>query len=122
MLVATDIASPFRAVTGTWSRMTVLYNEIQAGVSRRALLEKDLPNLSPAVISRLTAEWQGEQERWQKRDLSARHLRGPTAYSCRRAWKTTASACWCSSADAGRQEGTRLVNREAPDLGSFCRN
>ena len=28
--------------------------------------------LSPAVISRLTAEWQGEYERWQKRDLSAR--------------------------------------------------
>ena len=52
-----------------------------------------------------------------KRDLSARR-----AYSCRLAWKTTASACWCSSADAGRQEGTRLVNREAPDLGSFCRN
>jgi putative transposase len=24
------------------------------------------------VISRLTAEWQGEYERWQKRDLSAR--------------------------------------------------
>src|SRR6266404_6022489 len=32
----------------------------------------DAPNLSPAVISRLTAEWQGEYERWQKRDLSAR--------------------------------------------------
>jgi transposase-like protein len=37
-----------------------------------ALLGKDAPNLSPAVISRLTAEWQGEYERWQKRDLSAR--------------------------------------------------
>jgi putative transposase len=36
------------------------------------LLGKDAPNLSPAVISRLTAEWQGEYERWQKRDLSAR--------------------------------------------------
>src|SRR4030088_437642 len=36
-----------------------------------ALLGKDAPNLSPAVISRLTAEWQGEYERWQKRDLSA---------------------------------------------------
>ncbi len=32
----------------------------------------DAPNLSPAVISRLTAEWHGEYERWQKRDLSAR--------------------------------------------------
>ena len=37
-----------------------------------ALLGKDAPNLSPAVISRLTAEWQGEYERWQQRDLSAR--------------------------------------------------
>ena len=36
-----------------------------------ALLGQNAPNLSPAVISRLTAEWQGEYERWQKRDLSA---------------------------------------------------
>jgi putative transposase len=40
--------------------------------SLAALLGKDAPNLSPAVISRLTAEWQGEYGRWQKRDLSAR--------------------------------------------------
>jgi hypothetical protein len=33
----------------------------------------DAPNLSPAVISRLTAEWKEEYTRWQKRDLSARH-------------------------------------------------
>ncbi len=37
-----------------------------------ALLGKEAPNLSPAVISRLTAEWQSEYERWQTRDLSAR--------------------------------------------------
>jgi transposase-like protein len=37
-----------------------------------ALLGKDAPNLSPAVVSRLTTEWQLEYERWQKRDLSAR--------------------------------------------------
>ena len=37
-----------------------------------ALLGKEAPNLSPAVISRLTAEWQVEYERWQTRDLSAR--------------------------------------------------
>ena len=37
-----------------------------------ALLGKDAPNLSPAVISRLTAEWQADYEAWQKRDLSAR--------------------------------------------------
>jgi putative transposase len=38
-----------------------------------ALLGKEAPNLSPAVISRLTSEWQADYERWQERDLSARH-------------------------------------------------
>jgi putative transposase len=37
-----------------------------------ALLGKDAPNLSPAVITRLTAEWQADYEVWQKRDLAAR--------------------------------------------------
>src|SRR5215203_827307 len=37
-----------------------------------ALLGRDAPNLSPSVITRLTAEWQAEYERWQARDLSAR--------------------------------------------------
>ena len=37
-----------------------------------ALLGKDAPNMSPAVISRLTAEWQADYDAWQKRDLSAR--------------------------------------------------
>ena len=37
-----------------------------------ALLGRDAPNLSPAVLSRLTAEWQNEYARWQQRDLSAR--------------------------------------------------
>jgi transposase-like protein len=37
-----------------------------------ALLGKDAPNLSPSVISGLKAQWQGEYERWQARDLSAR--------------------------------------------------
>ena len=38
-----------------------------------ALLGKDAPNLSPAVIARLKGEWEGEYKLWQKRDLSARH-------------------------------------------------
>src|SRR6266403_2213416 len=38
-----------------------------------ALLGKAAPNLSPAVISRLTAEWQADYDAWQRRDLSARH-------------------------------------------------
>jgi putative transposase len=37
-----------------------------------ALLGKDAPNLSAAVITRLTAEWQADYDAWQKRDLSAR--------------------------------------------------
>jgi transposase-like protein len=37
-----------------------------------ALLGKEAPNLSAALISRLTAEWKDEYDRWQKRDLSAR--------------------------------------------------
>ena len=37
-----------------------------------ALLGRDAPNLSPSVVTRLTAEWQVEYQRWQARDLSAR--------------------------------------------------
>jgi putative transposase len=37
-----------------------------------ALLGKDAPNLSPAVIARLKGEWEADYARWQRRDLSAR--------------------------------------------------
>ena len=37
-----------------------------------AILGADAPNLTPGVISRLTAGWQEEYDRWQRRDLSAR--------------------------------------------------
>ena len=37
-----------------------------------ALLGKDAPNLSPAVIARLKGEWEADDARWQRRDLSAR--------------------------------------------------
>ena len=37
-----------------------------------ALLGKDAPNLSPAVIARLKSKWEDEYRRWQERDLSAR--------------------------------------------------
>jgi putative transposase len=71
------------AILPLWARRTrsldallpVLYlRGISTGDFQEALaglLGKDAPNLSPAVISRLTAEWQGEYERWHKRDLSA---------------------------------------------------
>jgi len=37
-----------------------------------ALLGKDAPNLSPAVVARLTAQWQVDYDAWQRRDLSTR--------------------------------------------------
>ena len=37
-----------------------------------ALLGRDAPNLSPAVVARLTGEWEQDYGRWQKRYLSAR--------------------------------------------------
>lgn len=38
-----------------------------------AILGPDAPNLSPSVVSRLTAGWQAEYDTWTRRDLSARH-------------------------------------------------
>jgi putative transposase len=73
------------AILPLWARRTrsldsllpVLYLR---GISTRdfqevlsALLGTEAPNLSAAVISRLTAEWKEEYTRWRKRDLSARH-------------------------------------------------
>src|SRR4029450_9747650 len=37
-----------------------------------ALLGQDAPNLSPAVLARLKAEWAADHARWRRRDLSAR--------------------------------------------------
>jgi transposase-like protein len=37
-----------------------------------AILGPEAPNLSPGVISRLTASWEKEHEAWQRRDHSAR--------------------------------------------------
>jgi hypothetical protein len=73
------------AIPPLWARRTksldvllpILYlRGISTGDFREALsalLGKDAPNLSPSVISGLKAQWQGEYERWQQRDLSARH-------------------------------------------------
>ena len=61
-----------------------------------ALLGKDAPNLSPAVIPRLTAEWQAEYDAWQKRDLSARryvYVWADAVYL--QARKRAPNACWC---------------------------
>src|SRR5437899_3747724 len=73
------------AILPKWARRTksldallpVLYlRGISAGDFQEALaalLGKDAPNLSAAVIARLKSEWEDEYGRWQKRDLSARH-------------------------------------------------
>jgi putative transposase len=42
------------------------------------LLGRDAPNLSPAVVAKLTGEWEQDYGRWQKRDLSARRY----VYAC----------------------------------------
>ena len=38
-----------------------------------AILGPDAPNLSPSVVSRLTAGWQAHYDSWTRRDLSACH-------------------------------------------------
>jgi len=38
-----------------------------------AIMGPDAPNLSPSVISRLTAGWQAQYDTWVRRDLSARN-------------------------------------------------
>ena len=72
------------AILPQWARRTksldallpILYlRGVSTGDFREALaalLGTDSPNLSPAVITRLTAEWQAEYDAWQNRDLSAR--------------------------------------------------
>ena len=62
-----------------------------------ALLGKDAPNLSPAVVSRLTAEWRSEYERWQRRDLSARRYVYVWADGVflQARMEDHGDACWC---------------------------
>jgi len=72
------------AILPKWARRTksldallpVLYlRGVSAGDFQEALialLGKDAPNLSPAVIARLTAEWQADYDAWKQRTLSAR--------------------------------------------------
>ena len=38
-----------------------------------AIMGTDAPNLSPGVITRLTAGWQAQYDTWTRRDLSAHH-------------------------------------------------
>ena len=116
------------AILPKWARRTksldallpVLYlrgvsaGDFQEGLA--ALLGKDAPNLSPAVISRLTAEWQGDYDAWQKRDTLGTAIRvrvggrglsaGPDGRQCR-------MHAGADRRDTRRQEGTRRL----PDWG-----
>jgi transposase-like protein len=61
---------PGRAVACSLASRGISAGDFQEALA--ALLGKDAPNLSPAVIARLKSEWEGEYRQWQKRDLSAR--------------------------------------------------
>jgi transposase-like protein len=81
---ATDRVRFSSAILPKWARRTrsldallpILYlRGVSTGDFQEALstlLGRDAPNLSPAVVTRLTATWADEYARWQARDLSAR--------------------------------------------------
>lgn len=62
-----------------------------------ALLGKDAPNLSPAVITRLTRS--GRRTTRHGRSAISRRgamsMCGRTGFTCRRGWKPPPNACWC---------------------------
>ena len=63
-----------------------------------ALLGKDAPNLSPAVITRLMAEWQADYDALGRSATSQcgdTCTCGPTGSICRPGWKRLPNACWC---------------------------
>ena len=85
-----------------------------------ALLGKDAPNLSPAVITRLTAEWQPDYDAWQKRDLSARqyvYVWADGVYLQARMEEARRMHAGADRRDTRGQEGTRrLPDRGARDV------
>ena len=87
-LASSDLAAKVRFTSNIlpkWARrsvsldalLPVLYLKgISTGDFQEALaaiLGADAPNLSPSVISRLTASWQAEYDAWTRRDLFARN-------------------------------------------------
>jgi transposase-like protein len=61
-----------------------------------AIMGPDAPNLSPSVISRLTAGWQGQYDTWTRRDRRPVTMStcGQMAFIFRPGWKKTPSVCW----------------------------
>ena len=95
----------------------------QPVTSRRRLLPcwaRSAPNLSSAVISRLTAAWQAVYDAWQKRDLSARTIRGTCGRTgsptCRLGWKTPCRMH--AGADRRRDAEGKKDTRRLPDRGA----
>ena len=81
-----------------------------------ALLGQDAPNLSPSVIARLTAEWQAEYERWQRRDLSARryvYVWADGVYLQARMEDQAECMLVADRRHAGGQEGAASASRSA---------
>ena len=125
------------AILPKWARRTksldallpVLYlrgvsaGDFQEGLA--ALLGKDAPNLSPAVISRLTAEWQADYDAWQKRDLSARqyvYVWADGVYLQARMEEAAECMLVLIGATPRRQEGTRrLPDRSARERTELAR-
>ena len=87
-----------RRTTSLDALLPILYlRGVSAGDFQEALsvlLGKDAPNLSPAVIARLKESWADDYARWQKRDLGATFMSGPTAFTSRPACNPPPSACW----------------------------
>ena len=84
---APDSAARIRfssAILPQWARRTKSLDALLPALSLRgisagdfqealtALLGKDAPNLSPAVIARLKGDWEEEHRHWQARDFLAR--------------------------------------------------
>jgi hypothetical protein len=92
-----------------------------------ALLGMDAAGLSASTIGRLKDAWSDEHLRWSKRDLSAKHYvytSGPTASTCRPAWRTMFSACWSSSVPRRRVRRSSSASStgwaKAPNPGGGC--
>jgi putative transposase len=87
-----------RRTTSLDALLPILYlRGVSAGDFQEALavlLGKEAPNLSPSVIARLKESWADDYARWQKRDLGATSMSGPTGFISRPAWSRWPSACW----------------------------
>ena len=88
-----------------------------------ALLGRDAPNLSPAVITRLTAEWQADYDAWQKRELSARryvYVWADGVYLQARMEEARMHAGAARSKTSGLERTRRLPDRSARECAELA--